>query len=486
MLAIAWEYVTGRAIATDPTDRERPEWPPHPDRVLQALVAAWGEAGCDPRQAAALEWLMEQAAPDLAVPLDVSAGARSRVFVPVNDTEGPSTRGYTDTHLQLLPSQRKRLPRLFPATNVGGAICALVWPAADGVQHLDALASLCSQATHIGHSSSLVRMWPTEAPPDITLRPNAVRGDFMLRVSGKGRFQALVNAFSGGSDGWRRPPVGRWQRYEAVVPVNRFSRSEFDDRMFMLRFTGGVQLSLKQGPAVVQAARGLLIAGTDRLARAKRLVSGHEEDGSPLEQTHAAIAPLAFVGDPRSAGGGRFGDGHLLGLGIAMPRDLTPEEEQELLLGIAGAFRKDGAQRSLHLGAAGSVEVTFDSSESPPHALRAATWCTPSATWGTVTPIALDRSPPRRHQDADAWVIDQIAASCIRQGIEAPAVTEVLCASPFLGAPTVAAFPPLLRKDGTRRMHVHARLRFSSEVVGPLILGAGRYRGYGLCRPLSA
>ncbi len=45
MLVIAWQYLTGRSVATDFADRQAAEWPPHPDRVFQALVAAWGERG---------------------------------------------------------------------------------------------------------------------------------------------------------------------------------------------------------------------------------------------------------------------------------------------------------------------------------------------------------------------------------------------------------------------------------------------------------
>ena len=42
-LTIAWEYLTGYAVATDPTSRDRAEWPPHPARVFMALAAAWFE-----------------------------------------------------------------------------------------------------------------------------------------------------------------------------------------------------------------------------------------------------------------------------------------------------------------------------------------------------------------------------------------------------------------------------------------------------------
>jgi CRISPR-associated protein Csb2 len=32
--------------------------------------------------------------------------------------------------------------------------------------------------------------------------------------------------------------------------------------------------------------------------------------------------------------------------------------------------------------------------------------------------------------------------------------------------------------------HSHAVLIFDEDVAGPLLIGAGRFRGYGLCRPL--
>ena len=34
-----------------------------------------------------------------------------------------------------------------------------------------------------------------------------------------------------------------------------------------------------------------------------------------------------------------------------------------------------------------------------------------------------------------------------------------------------------------QRVKVHARLEFPMPVAGPVLLGAGRYYGLGLCRP---
>ena len=55
MFALGIELLMRRAIITRWGDREEPEWPPHPDRVFMAMVAAWGEAGEDAEQRAALE-----------------------------------------------------------------------------------------------------------------------------------------------------------------------------------------------------------------------------------------------------------------------------------------------------------------------------------------------------------------------------------------------------------------------------------------------
>jgi len=42
------------------------------------------------------------------------------------------------------------------------------------------------------------------------------------------------------------------------------------------------------------------------------------------------------------------------------------------------------------------------------------------------------------------------------------------------------------RPGGSNRRQVHLWLRFDRPVLGPVLLGAGRYRGYGLCKPWSS
>lgn len=58
--------------------------------------------------------------------------------------------------------------------------------------------------------------------------------------------------------------------------------------------------------------------------------------------------------------------------------------------------------------------------------------------------------------------------------------------SAHLGVPPARAFPKLKRKDGSDRRHTHAILVFDGPVCGPVLVGAGRFRGYGVCRPTNA
>ncbi|HMO85542.1 MAG TPA: hypothetical protein PKC18_11555, partial [Lacipirellulaceae bacterium] len=47
-------------------------------------------------------------------------------------------------------------------------------------------------------------------------------------------------------------------------------------------------------------------------------------------------------------------------------------------------------------------------------------------------------------------------------------------------------FPAYPNKGGNGpRPQLHVYLRFAEPVVGPVLLGAGRFLGYGLCMPLA-
>ena len=70
MLAIEVEYLMGRAVASSHSERDAVEWPPHPQRLFSAMVAAHFELECGAAGEAALRWFESLPSPHLCVDLD--------------------------------------------------------------------------------------------------------------------------------------------------------------------------------------------------------------------------------------------------------------------------------------------------------------------------------------------------------------------------------------------------------------------------------
>lgn len=163
-------------------------------------------------------------------------------------------------------------------------------------------------------------------------------------------------------------------------------------------------------------------------------------------------------------------------------------------------MRKESPKKSspqLKLGALGVWNLDGITEDRPPRNLLASTWTAMpkgATEWGTVTPIVLDRHPKAKniaeYRDEVAKTI-QIACERVLDSKtpekEMPRIVHVtlLPVSPHLGAPPSHSFPQMERKSGGQCRHTHALIEFDKPIVGPLLVGAGRYRGYGFCRPIK-
>jgi len=214
---------------------------------------------------------------------------------------------------------------------------------------------------------------------------------------------------------------------------------------------------------VVQRMREALLSRSNDLPGGiQPLLSGHDATGAPLFRPHLAISPIASVGQPGA-------NGRLTGMALTLPA-ATSEGDQRLVLGAIRQIRR------LALGRLGLWNVSPAWGEKP----EAWTAHPAGAThWSTVTPLAYD-AHPKGPGDLEAM----IARACAHVGLPAPRTVIVTQVSIHIGTPPAHAFPRLRRKDGHERRHSHVILTFDQPVVGPLLLGAGRHRGYGLFRPL--
>ncbi|MGH9311763.1 MAG: type I-G CRISPR-associated protein Csb2 [Vicinamibacterales bacterium] len=475
MLALGLEYLTGWAMATHPADRTAPEWPPHPDRVFMALAAAHLETDGDLRERSALEWLERLAPPALAASSHLRRSSVT-TYVPVNDIAAPgSTKGKDaiGAALAMLPAYRPRQARHFPAALPRDPRAFLIWsdaePAGDA---REALAALSAKVIRVGHSASLVQMWIEDAPPPASFLPSS-NGSLRLRVFGPGRLRDLERQFERG----RRPDTSLWHGYrEPVAPSveSRTSATVFHQDVIVLRQRGGRRMGLESTLQVTDTLRAAVLAiAKDPLPE---WLSGHRPDGSPSDRPHLAFVPLADVGH-------RHADGHLLGFGIAVPRQVDAPELRRVL---APVVRQSSSGEGLRVfnGRLLDCTLTIDSAEDQRLGLRPSVWTAHpvgATRWATVTPIVLDRYP-KRPGEAETT----IATACSRLGLPEPVEISVSGFSLFRGAPPAARFAPFVSRGiGPRRFHTHAYVRFDEPVRGPVLLGAGRYRGYGLCRPFE-
>jgi CRISPR-associated protein Csb2 len=533
MLAIEVELLTGRYAATAHNDRGRAEWPPHPARFFSALVAALHDHfDVDEAERDALLWLEVQDAPCLRVDPESKVGRRQvqDVYVPVNDTTlggdtaireaeakfaGPSTpaakrtaeaalqKANSDaatvdvspsdkairTAAALLPERRTRQVRTFPVVLPETPTFAFFWPGADPTPHRPALERLCARVTRLGHSSSLVRcaLIDCEVPP--TLVPSD-DGDVVLRVVGPGQLDRLERAFKHHEGVQSRVLPARPQRYGSALekvtassqPESLFSSTDW----VLFERVGGSRPLASRTTDLARALRGALIEvhGNEDLPAT---LSGHTVNG-PTEQAHVAFVALPFVGNDHA-------DGALMGCALVLPRDL-PASDRELLLRLVAKWERARGNDRGDLALAGGTLPPFHIRRvdvSSKASLDAVRWSRPSARFITATPIALDRNPGnlRSNQDGTAHKAaleaqKTISDACLHVVGVRPLSVEVSLAPLLTGGQHVRDFLPWPGRPGrTPRVRVHADIRFAAPVSGPLLLGAGRHFGLGLCLPVE-
>lgn len=526
-LTIILRFPTHRYVAASMTNRDELEWPPHPARLMLGLLASHYRSAGLPAQRQALQWLCEQSAPKLFLPPEDHCARETLagVFVPSNTgSELTDKKKITKIRKYHYPAKRSFPSLVFPEDQ---ALIAFHWPELEADHETRAaLADLVNQLPRFGHSSSLVMGELAHSVPEqgeweswIPVADDALESpELRLRVPWSGLLDSAEEVFAAQERQLELTAAfGRRDAAEAKgKPLAKFqasSRSRYDPRhrsagyrrdavpvhhqgpweqhLFVLKRSDGDRLGLESAWQLTSVLHQTLLkrwssnySGTPVPA----WISGHQPGPgttAPSADCHLAILPLVNVAHAHA-------DGRILGLGLAFPRaeviGLTRPELRRQWREMLTALLAEGSISLTPADHAWRFQLIPDDGNSGRISLTSSLWTTSSHHWESVTPIILDRHPkPNFRQDPQRWAESCrqiIRQSCERLNLPAPISIRVSPYSALTGVPPAPAFPaPQARPGRPPRFHIHAALEFAEEVSGPVLLGAGRYRGYGLMKP---
>lgn len=499
-------FPLGAYHAQSTTAFGEPEWPPHPVRLVAALVAAAAFLPDDEREPAqaaiaSLSGCPETpviVAPRLAGHDGTSEAADGRqVVAAFRGASQWAPRNHELSELSAKGLHPRELGRGRAEVNKGGVAVGeqpvvFSWPLALDDSSCAALARAADEVTVLGTSRSpvLVTVRSAQQPPDsrAVWAPGASMGTGVdVRVP-TADLPAVLDAWHAR----RSAPIKRGAPVKAnLVPpaslgkavayrhgANPLTEPPLDPRWWGDMLVVAVDRDSEQqpkGPAAFAFARAFRSALLSRYADA-----GGPDDAPPVlrsraSQPHAAFVPLPFVGHERA-------DGRLLGIAIVLPHvERLPDVPFERLAVERGLLSLI-SQEGLSIGVPGVGDVRVR--PVPPSAQAGATlqperWRRTSRTWSSVTPVVHSRY---RRNDRPASLLEQVTADCHDAGLPSPRAVELRPRSRFKGAPSAIArrHLPEAWKGPLRGPTDHLDIEFDQPVAGPVLLGRARHFGLGL------
>lgn len=469
------------------TETSEPEWPPSPLRLFQAMVASSSRRWTGPNFAAKAEpffhWLERQPAPRLLASRAVPATKGYRLFVPDNVADlmaakwakgkDASIADYR-TEKDVRPSQVKdgaEVHFVYAITESEGVDFSALIEAARALTHLgwgiDQVAGNAAILDDIGiagiageswlpvygHASVRTRI-PTLGTLDDLKRRYA---GFLARIGPEGfKPVPMLTAFT--VVGYRRAtdPVGRPCAAFALRTMDGQSFKAFDP----IRRTRDVAGMMRHAVADMAKRQGWAEA------RINTFVHGKSVDGAKLASGVPSPDRFSYLPIPTV--------NHRLGRVEAIRRILVtaPLENHTEVHWARQALAGTSLQAEATAIPMTALLVPLENDG----VLRCFIDC--ATTWVTVTPVILsgydDRSPTKAER--------LLRLALVQTGFNQTLVDQVQIewrGVGFLPGVDLASryLPP---ENLNHRPRYHVRLRFPHPVAGPLAVGSGRFRGFGL------
>lgn len=442
----------------------RAEWPPSPSRLFGALVAADGTGSrCRVTDGAELKWF-ERLPPPV---IHADPAPRHQVLLPRFVVEH-SGKPAKNTHqeyvgrkgVEVRPGVRvaPRVPRityLWEGQTPDAAI-------------LDALRLRAARIGYFGTSDSPARVRVLTRPPGKDARSAAFtpdpNGDLAIAVPAEGDLLVLDAMYEAWSV--RGAAVARSQ-FPALCHEESY-RSPF--RGPDTRPDGGgvvawlrlrTPVSGRRISAVTALFKAALLSKYQRLlGEPPPVLHGHgfTERGYDI----ARFLALPDAGFPWSRG-------RIFGLALWLPPGLDLVERRRC---------RDAARAVRRLTGGGvDVRVSPHDGAERPWAANPSRWTRSSRRWVTAFPAIHERRGPISLAELSRW--------CRHAGLPAPGAFRSTRGPLVRGAADLA--PAEVNRPGRPKLpYSHVELWFEEPIRGPVVVGAGRQRGFGLCVPVAA
>lgn len=490
-------------------DAELPEWPPSPMRAFQALVNAASlrarGSPIQPEVRRALE-MLETLRPDVIAPSAKKSTVGYRAYVPHNQTDlvtaawhrgnlevsVASHRVEKDFRPMLIETRDDEFPSVHyiypvgPVTSDADALFRAIRPSVRAITHLGwGIDQVVADATLI--DGALLEMVGERWLP-------SARGGRRLRVPRGGSLDALSKRHSEFvarlQDGWT--PVAplsafdvvRYRRNTDPPPRPRSIFRLIDENDDTVAYSHAKLIHLAGmtrhlAITVMQRNRPRDLRGHSREQWVDQYVAGHNprsEDSSAQPHAQFSYVPLPSAGTMHT-------DPAVRRVMIIAPvgdeawlDHLTQQLDGQALSPLPGTALPPGTR----------LELIRDSRRDGVRDV----YTQESRSWASFTPVILPGHDDRKPDKTRKLILKALAQS----GIDQPCEFEwsAFCRFPKSysahkyvrdeTAPEGKRRVGYIRPDHLRdQTAVHLQVRFADPVPGPIVIGAGRHCGFGLC-----
>ena len=465
MLAISLEFLhstfRGDPDGTANTGRsDRGEWPPSVARLFAALVAAEGTGdNCRLTNGAELAWFERLPPPSIhAFDRPCHNPVRPRYIVRHDGKASKSTH-------QEYPARSAALVRPGVRVSMRDPQVVYSWNVAPSRETLRALRCRAARIAYVGSSDSPVRVRVGSEVPSQARQVGAYipdpSGDTIVAVARPGDLAVLDLMY------------GQWVEHGAAVTRLQFPALRHE-----------VPYRSPQQRRIVD--RGVVVAWL----RLGRYVSGRRVSAMTALFKEAVLSQHQRIhGEPAAVlhGHGVEGKGYEIARYLALP-DVGYERSRGRIHGLAlwmppqsdrrtRGMARDAAHAIRQLAGRGiDVSVFPRGDEQRPVAAQPSRWLRRSRRWVTAFPAIHER---RRSLD-----LSEVARWCSHAGLPEPIGFRSGRSPLVTGAVDLA--PAEINRPGRAGLpYCHVEVWFAEPVPGPVVIGSGRQRGFGLCVPMD-